>query len=179
MTGYLPNTSVAVNSGAALTGAGDNLTAGIIGGSATVNGGGLLALTVANSASSLTINGGLTLGNAGVYNAANHATLSYTLAGYGISPVNLGTSGGTTGTLTLNSGGALRVDRRHARAGHLYPDELRLAEWRRLLLAPERCGERDDRKPRPQHVHPAGKHHLAAASDRRFAGPAWPISMAW
>jgi fibronectin-binding autotransporter adhesin len=106
VTGALPNTAVAVNSGGALAGFGDNMTTGIVGGSVVVNGGGGLTLSAASSASSLTLNSGLTLGNAGAYNASNYATLNYTLGGSGIEPVNLGPAGSPSGILTLNSGGA-------------------------------------------------------------------------
>jgi fibronectin-binding autotransporter adhesin len=105
LSGSLNNTSgVTVASGAVLTGFGNNTTTGIIGGSVTVSGGGAITLAQANNAQSLTFNSGLTLGNAGAYDAADYAILNFT-TGAGIEAINLGSSGSPTGTLTVNSSG--------------------------------------------------------------------------
>jgi fibronectin-binding autotransporter adhesin len=96
ITGALGNTPVTVNSGA-LQGT------GVIGGSVAVaisTSGASLNLAAANTANSLTVNGGLTLGGAGAY-SANHSTLNYTLGAGGIETLNLNSS-----AVTLNSGGA-------------------------------------------------------------------------
>ena len=107
LTGALGSTAVTLATGTVLTGSGSTATTGLIGGSLTVNGGAAITLTAADSTKSLTANG-LTLGNAATYTAADYATLNFTLApSNNVTGINVGTFGSPTGTLTLNSSGAL------------------------------------------------------------------------
>ena len=93
LTGALTNSSVTVNSGGALSGSGNGASTGLIGGSLAVVGGGTVNLTAANSATPLSVTGGLTLGtgSASILNYTSGASLEELIAG---------------GALTLNSGGA-------------------------------------------------------------------------
>ncbi len=93
LTGSLGAGAVTVASGARLTGAGNGASTGKIGGSLTVNGGGSVNLTAANSGTPLTDAGALTLGtgSASILNYTTGASLEELTAG---------------GALTLNSGGA-------------------------------------------------------------------------
>jgi fibronectin-binding autotransporter adhesin len=100
VTGSLGSTAVSVGSGATLSGNGNGTSTGIIGGAATINGGGTLAL--ATSSGTLTING-VTLGSSGSFGSPNLGTAAFTLSGASVELLNVGTSG--TGTLSVNTGG--------------------------------------------------------------------------
>ena len=104
VTGSL-GTTVTVASGGILQGSGNNLTTGIIGGLVTVGSGGAMNLAAGNTANSLTIKGGLTLGGNGAYRTS-YSTLDFALGTSGVEAVDLGSAASPTGTLTVNSGGA-------------------------------------------------------------------------
>ncbi|MGB8353237.1 MAG: autotransporter-associated beta strand repeat-containing protein [Chthoniobacteraceae bacterium] len=108
VTGAILNSPVTVQAGAGLTGLGNNLTTGLIGGLVTMSGSSTLSLSGASNSTSLTLANGLTLGNTGAFGAANYATVGYTInTANNVEVVNLGTNGLFSGTLTVNSGGAL------------------------------------------------------------------------
>ncbi|CAN5412605.1 autotransporter-associated beta strand repeat-containing protein [soil metagenome] len=105
VTGSLANSpTVTIATAAILSGSGDSFSTGIINGAVSNDtGGGAISLTAGDNAKSLTING-LTLGNTNSYGIGNYTTLNFTL-GSGITPLNVGTFGNPSGTLTVNSGG--------------------------------------------------------------------------
>ena len=79
LTGSLGTGTVAVASGATLTGSGNGTSTGLIGG--TVNATGGSAINLATPGTQIQSTGGIVLGNSGTYNSTNFATLNFTLAG--------------------------------------------------------------------------------------------------
>ena len=157
LTGSLASPSVTVANGAALSGAGNGTTTGLIAGTVTLNGGGAIDFTkngLAAGATTTLVFNGLTLGD-----STTAANLTFN--------VNAGNS--QTSDL-INSGrrhahgepGRRRGQPQHhvAGRGQLRPDQLRRPGWRRHDLAQSQRGPRGT-------LHAvAGKHEQQLAIER-------------